>query len=203
MQKYIYDLEKIKKDLSLGISLTKIKGNRNTISKILKENNIEIPNKNNKLYNYNDTIFEIIDTEEKAYWLGFLYADGNVTKRLIKKENRKDKFSYQLELSLAEVDKDHLIKFGRFMFQDFNEEKNLKKKIIKLKEKEYIAYKITINSKKIVEDLIKLGCVPKKSLILTYPTEEQIPFKLQHHFIRGYFDGDGCVSFNNFKKIMF
>ena len=38
------------------------------------------------------------------------------------------------------------------------------------------------------QSLIKLGCVPRKSLIITLPS---IPKNLMHHFIRGYFDGDG------------
>ena len=42
-------------------------------------------------------------------------------------------------------------------------------------------------------DLEKLGCVPNKSLILKRPN---IDNSLVNHFIRGYFDGDGCVSFN-------
>ena len=44
-----------------------------------------------------------------------------------------------------------------------------------------------------VNDLIKHGCFEKKSLILQPPTT--IPEELIHHFIRGYFDGDGCVCF--------
>ena len=44
------------------------------------------------------------------------------------------------------------------------------------------------------EDLIKQGCVPKKSLILKFPTEQQVPNYLIKHFIRGYFDGDGWFS---------
>ncbi len=48
-------------------------------------------------------------------------------------------------------------------------------------------------SKKMCQDLIKLGCVPKKSLILRYP---QIDESLDRHFIRGYFDGDGCIYFH-------
>ncbi|MGL5711133.1 MAG: LAGLIDADG family homing endonuclease [Cetobacterium sp.] len=202
-------LNSVKERFLNGMSLTKIcKEDKKSISKtskLLKEKlnfyETSFKNKNNKSYEYNEEIFEIIDTEEKAYWLGFLYADGTVTKRLIKKENRKDKFSYQLELCLAEKDKEHLIKFGNFIFENFNLEKNLKKRKIKLNNKTHIAYRLTINCKKIVEDLIKLGCVPKKSLILEFPTNEQVPIKLQKHFIRGYFDGDGCIYFdNNLKK---
>ena len=40
------------------------------------------------------------------------------------------------------------------------------------------------------QSLINLGCVPRKSLIITLP---DIPKNLMHHFIRGYFDGDGCI----------
>lgn len=43
------------------------------------------------------TYFENIDTEEKAYWLGFLYADGYVNAN-------EDK----IELCLAEKDFHHL-----------------------------------------------------------------------------------------------
>lgn len=42
--------------------------------------------------------------------------------------------------------------------------------------------------------MAKLGCVPNKSLVLKFPTEEQVPKHLISHFIRGYFDGDGSVS---------
>jgi hypothetical protein len=50
---------------------------------------------------------------------------------------------------------------------------------------------LTINDKKMVDDLIRNGCMPNKSLILLPPT---IPLELERHFIRGYFDGDGWVS---------
>lgn len=62
--------------------------------------------------------------------------------------------------------------------------------------------------------MINLGCVPNKSLILKFPTKEQVPNELIHHFVRGYFDGDGCfylkniffnieiVGNNNFLKIL-
>ena len=50
------------------------------------------------------------------------------------------------------------------------------------------------------EDLIRLGVTPRKSLTLKFP---KIPIKLVNHFIRGYFDGDGCVrvSIENGRKL--
>ena len=53
---------------------------------------------------------------------------------------------------------------------------------------------MSFRSQKCKADLIKQGCVPKKSLILTYPTTEQVPKELTRHFIRGYFDGDGWFT---------
>ena len=44
------------------------------------------------------------------------------------------------------------------------------------------------------------SCVQRKSLILKFPNEEQVPKELIHHFIRGYFDGDGTAYF--YKRII-
>jgi len=48
------------------------------------------------------------------------------------------------------------------------------------------------------DDLIALGCIPRKSLLLKFPTSNQVPEHLIRHFIRGYFDGDG--HFTNTEK---
>jgi intein/homing endonuclease len=42
------------------------------------------------------------------------------------------------------------------------------------------------------EDLIKHGCIPRKSLVLKFP--KTVPIKLLSHFLRGNFDGDGCIT---------
>ena len=52
---------------------------------------------------------------------------------------------------------------------------------------------LEINSTKIASDIKKLGCIKNKTLQLQFPTESQVPRKFQYAFIRGYFDGDGCV----------
>ena len=135
------------------------------------------PNKYNK-FNFNSNIFKIIDTEAKAYWLGFLYADGYVN------ETRG------LELCLAAKDKNHLEKFKNFIESDQN---------IKFK-KSSNSYRLSIDSIELVQDLIRLGCFQNKSLILDFPVNKQVPENLIHHFMRGYFDGDGCISINTKKK---
>lgn len=118
-------------------------------------------------------IFETIDTEEKAYWLGFLYADGSVG-------SKEDK----IELGLAEKDLKHVEKFRDFI--------NINNKISYRESSK--SYRFSFRSTKCKQDLIKQGCVPKKSLILKFPTEEQVPYYLMRHFIRGYFDGDGWFT---------
>lgn len=135
-------------------------------------------------YTYNKDYFTTIDTPEKAYWLGFLYADGCIT-RFYKGEQLR---SMSLELTLKSEDKKHLEKFRDALGANVP----IQDRIIA---KKYAANRIVINNTKMCNDLIKLGCIPKKSLTLTFPTEQQVPSTYISHFIRGYFDGDGCVSY--------
>jgi hypothetical protein len=150
---------------------------KHKIRTLLKSNGIK--SKSSKKYLYNDNIFEAIDSEDKAYWLGFLFADGYV-------RNRK-KFGSELRLKLCYSDKSHLIKFKNFITSDnipitYEEYKNSK------------CYKVSINSKKIVSDLFNKGCVNKKTKIIEFPNF--INEELLSHFIRGYFDGDGSISYS-------
>ena len=46
------------------------------------------------------------------------------------------------------------------------------------------------------EALISLGCTPRKSLTITFPSERQVPQHLQKDFVRGYIDGDGSIMIN-------
>lgn len=117
--------------------------------------------------------FEFIDSEDKAYWLGFIYADGCVTK------DHK-----QLIINLAPKDYNHLEKFkqciqGKYQirFKDNNR---------------YVSY--CVSCKQFIEYLINDGCIPHKSLILQFPNTNILPIEYRRHFIRGYFDGDGCFS---------
>lgn len=114
-------------------------------------------------------IFHQINTEEKAYWLGFLYADGYVSKY------------NQIEVSLSLQDEQHLEKLKRFVNTNTN--------IIKDDHR----CRLLFCSKELASDLASLGCINNKSLILTFPTEQQVPQELLRHFLRGYVDGDGCL----------
>lgn len=152
---------------------------RKKLSQLLKDDGIHIQprgiTKGKSKYNHNTEAFKVIDTEEKAYWLGFLYADGSVYKS-----------RGTLELSLGAKDVHHLERFKDFI----SPELTLKERTIANRHK---AYRLQVTSMSIVEDLIAKGCPPAKSLKLKFPTDEMVPFELIHHFMRGYFDGDGSI----------
>ncbi len=139
-----------------------------------------------KKYTINENFFAVVDTEEKAYFLGYLYADGYL---------HKDKYHIALQQT-GEENKEILLKLNKLI------ESNRPLDFIKMskynKRHGLIrgdVYRLNIDNKKMTYDLIKLGCVQKKSLILKFPTTNQVPSHLIRHFIRGYFDGDGCLSF--------
>jgi hypothetical protein len=70
---------------------------------------------------------------------------------------------------------------------------------ISLGTREHQAIRIVFSSRSIHAQLIALGCTPKKSLTLTFPTNTQVPSGMHKHFIRGYFDGDGSVGVYSYK----
>jgi hypothetical protein len=134
-------------------------------------------------YPLDESYFDTIDTEEKAYFLGFLYADGynNI--------NRKD-----VTIKLAESDKEileklqNLIQPGRpLIFINRQAERNQGKK-------NQDCYVLTFHSEHLSKRLEELGVIHNKTYDLQFPTEEQIPKHLLNHFIRGFSDGDGYIS---------
>lgn len=131
-------------------------------------------------YSINDKFFETITTENQAYFLGLLYADGYVNRR-------------KFVLALQEKDKEILEKFCLAL----NTQRPLyftpsHKSTINNKEYQSQGqFCLCIHNVKMCRDLHNLGCLQNKSLTLQFPT--CVPDHLLHHFIRGYFDGDGWV----------
>ena len=146
--------------------------------------NILSGNKSGK--RFNDKVFEKIDNEEKAYWLGFFYADGYVLSN-----------NYVAGICLQAKDVGHLHKFDRFVEATEN---NVKYKPKLTKEKIFDLYQWVMHNENLYNSLIDKGCVPNKSLILTFPDEKIVPKKYVKDFIRGYFDGDGSVCLTNKTK---
>lgn len=139
-------------------------------------------------YKLDYTVFDSIDTEEKAYWLGFMYADGWVT------SNRP-----AIGLGLKEEDSYHLEKFVRF----FKLRKvKITHTLTKLNGKSYPQCKWSLQNSHVYNRLIELGCIPNKSLMLKFPDKSIFKEEsLVYFFIRGYTDGDGCLWFNKSNKI--
>ena len=156
------------------------------IRRVLRKEKIEIINHRARLPR-NSNYFEVIDTPEKAYWLGIMYSDGYVS------ESKKC-------LGLGMIDKEHIEKFKIALGAI---EHKITKYLPSNSKKYY--YEFTVNDTKLYNDLNKLNVIPRKSsqqIHLPQLDNEE----LMRHFIRGYFDGDGsfCYSIkNNDFKISF
>lgn len=134
----------------------------------------------------NEDFFETIDTEEKAYWLGFIQADGCIY--------TTPSYGYRLEITLQETDRQHLKKFSDI----FNIE--LKERIQILNNINYKYVVFNIYSKKIFCDLLNVGIEERKTYSETTNVICNVPDNLIHHFIRGVFDGDGCINCDKANK---
>lgn len=144
---------------------------------ILKINNIEIRGRSsmNRKYTINENYFDIIDSKEKVYILGFLYADGY---------NHETKGSIVVSIHKKDISVLEFIK--KELKYDFN---------IKVKGDNAHLY---IYSKKMSKSLAQLGCFQNKTHFITYPNFINPIF--DRYFILGYFDGDGCLTYSNNKK---
>lgn len=167
-----------------GMTATEIakifKTSRQVVYRKLKEIGVTIPNYHNAL-KFDNTVFDTIDTEEKAYWLGFLYADGYVSKN-----------SNSVELSLKGSDIKHLEKFNTFIGNKIP----VKLGISTCNGKIFSRCRCNVANKHFHNRLIELGCVPQKSLILRFPSLTIFSsVSLIRHFVRGYVDGDGSLSY--------
>lgn len=130
--------------------------------------------KSKRKYTFKYDYFNKIDTKDKAYFLGLFYADGYNSGKTIR-------------INLQQRDGSILEKFNYYV----NNTRKLS--LIRTKNGHSDLLLFEISSVHLCDKLTELGCPPKKSLILKFPTEEIVPKHLQNHFIRGYFDGDGCI----------
>ena len=138
---------------------------------------------------YNRDFFEKIDTEEKSYWMGFILADGNISKN-----------SNRMHITLARKDDGHLLKFcnifkktlEEFEHEGFSHNGKIKTNIL-------YSSRCSICSRKMWNDLYDKGIYPNKTYIDDTQVFKSIPDGLLNHFIRGFFDGDGSISRMNKK----
>jgi hypothetical protein len=176
-----------------GLSANKISTilecNPHKIGHIL--NKLHIPKRNpsetKRTYQLKEDFFDTIGTEEKAYFLGFLFADGNnhISKSVV-------------SLRLQEKDKAILEQLSSLIYLDKKELGYIKPRTLcNGKYTSASIYRLNICNKHISHQLNNLGCVANKTFTLKFPDESQVPKHLVHHFIRGYFDGDGSITVIN------
>jgi hypothetical protein len=133
-------------------------------------------------YTFKDeNFFEKIDSEEKAYFLGLIFADGSLNNKL-----------KTLQLTLVEEDSDILEYFIRNIYLD-RELRTIYPRSVNHK----VQKQVTITSRIFYESLLVYHLSQNKSENGIWVNEGLISKELFHHFIRGYFDGDGCIYHNN------
>lgn len=149
------------------------------IEKMLLNNNVQL----RRRYRINEHYFDEINTPNKAYILGLLYADGGNT-------SNYDKNRYCVTITLKHDDCKIL--------------ENIRDEIgydapIKFREYDSTGKIATLDicNKHMVLTLHNLGIIPNKTFSLRFP--EWLDEELYSHFIRGYMDGDGCITFRDRK----
>ena len=151
-----------------------------TIRQKFLKNNVEIKSLKiaKRKYSLNEDFFEVIDDENKAYFLGFMYADGWVNGNV-------------MGIELSEQDLNILISFQKLLE---TEKPLIFRKARKNTQQNQYTFKIS--SDKIVDDLKKMGVVENKTHITKFRLDSFKNEDMVRHFIRGVFDGDGTVNKN-------
>lgn len=133
-------------------------------------------------YKVNEDYFKFIDTEEKAYWLGFLYADGCVT--------QATKYSKRLQVNLSIKDIDHL----EILRKNLESTSGIREFLNDSSKQGFgksMQCRLTVNSNKLCSDLEDKGCKQAKTNSASIPKVSKMFLK---HFVRGLIDGDGSFS---------
>lgn len=134
-------------------------------------------------YKVDNDFFKCINTEEKAYILGFICADGHIS------EDR-------LVITVSEKDLDILEKIRRALHSN-HPIKKIKRKnpYQKTGRKQLILMELMIGRKELVKPLFDMGLTTDKTYTLNGDILKYVPKYLMRDFLRGYFDGDGNVFF--------
>lgn len=187
MAKLNIDENLVVEDYKNGLSSIKIAEkysvSKQSVLRILHKNNIGMKSKGDyKPYNqypFNEHWLDVLDCQEKFYFLGFFFADGNI---------RKDENTMKIKLQVQ--DKYILEKFNELFesnrplyFGDYyNETYNQTQE----------SYEMRLGSKHLKNRFEELGVFPNKTYSIDFP--DYVLNEYLHHFIRGYFDGDGNVA---------
>lgn len=146
----------------------------------LKELGLEIINTNRINRHIKSDYFSVIDSPEKAYWLGFLYTDGSVDHY---------RATGRIRLQLQEADKEILEKFQKDL--------GIESKILYDKRENSTCCSVEFVDEQIFNDLAKYGIIPNKTYQVKHIPYNTIPEELLSAYALGLFDGDGSLSYSN------
>lgn len=175
-------------DISVASLSAKFSIGSSTARKILKQQEGIFRPPSYLSYVFDAGFFKVIDTADKAYWYGFIVADGCV---MLGK-------SPGLRIGLKGSDSEHLESFKSCINSNHPVRHFSKTYKHRGAVKSALACSIDIRSQGIADDLIALGCIPNKTNI-SAPIHP-VDVDLFCHFARGVFDGDGCVTFSRRKN---
>lgn len=139
-----------------------------------------ISQSNRKIACNHDYFNEKLD-ERRAYWIGFILADGSIQQRSYGQTQR-------LSINLQIADIGHIEKFK----SDIGSEHKI---TIIRKDGTDTGCQISISSPELSDSLIKYSVLPQKSA--NHKPTNLIPPHLLRHYFRGYFDGNGGISRSN------
>lgn len=168
----------VKKRLSAKTIAPLFNTSHYTILRHLRRNGVAIRDMTacHKKYTIDETFFEKIDSEDKAYFLGFMFADGY---------NNTEKGEARLKLHVKDK------KILEYFTECLSSNKPLRF------DRSYIY--LALENQKLSADLARHGCVKAKTHIIKFP---DLNDDLVKHFIRGYFDGDGCITWSKNNPIV-
>jgi hypothetical protein len=178
----------LEQQLSIGAIAEKMGYSISKVQKYLKREGIARTNLDSKKVlsrqkQHNSIFFDSIDTEEKAYWLGFFYADGYLNKD-----------GSLLKIELSSRDALHLQRFAD-IFQ--REVLVYARSADKRNGRIYKTATCAVSCAYLWSALRAKGIKQGNTLSEDVSVFEHVPEELLHHFVRGFFDGDGSVYRNN------
>lgn len=147
----------------------------------------EVKWRGKRSFNLNEYYFSNINTDNKAYVIGFISADGNIY-------TNKNRHILRVELQNGDID--ILNKIAKEI--EYNGKIRTYSKKIQSKRGSGMYSRINVESSVMTDNLIGYGVGPRKTYNLKLPT--CINDNNLRHFIRGFFDGDGCLYFNERKQ---
>ena len=152
--------------------------NRSTVTRILRRNGVTLRSavEAARKYRCDHSFFTSIDSEQKAYWLGFIAADGNV-----------DESQHILRIGLAPKDREHLYRFKRALgsehpVTDYTSWSTFH-------QRHTTASYFAVRSRELVGGLVNNGVGGRKTFAVAWP--DHLEHRLLRHYLRGLVDGDG------------